>query len=100
VLLTSLVFVRLYKAMRAAETFQRLEEPIRVVASFDGPRIRLHSFEWRERIYKVESINLFHIEKDADKSLYHFAVTSNGNDYDIVFNPTNLTWQLQEAVSL
>ncbi len=86
--------------MEAIETFQRLEEPIRVIASFDGPKIRLHSFEWRERIYQVESVNLFHIEKDAKKSLYHFAVTAAGNDYDIVFNPVNLTWQLQEIANV
>lgn len=80
--------------------FQRLEEPIRVVASFDGPRVRLHSFEWRERIYKVDSVNLFYIEKDAKKSLYHFTVTAAGNDYDIVFNPVNLSWHLGEVVAV
>ncbi|MEX1051829.1 MAG: hypothetical protein WEC83_00360 [Patescibacteria group bacterium] len=84
----------------AVESFEQVQEPIRVVASFDGPKVRLHSFEWRERIYQVETVNLFHIEKDAEKSLYHFAVSSEGNDYDIVFNPTNLAWKLQEIVAV
>jgi hypothetical protein len=86
--------------METVESFKRLGESIRVVASFDGPKIRLHSFEWRERIYQVESVNLFYIEKDAKKSLYHFAVSTGGNDYDIVFNPINLTWFLQEIVTV
>lgn len=81
------------------EPFEQVHEPIRVVASFDGPKVRLHSFEWRGRIYQVESVNLFHIEKDAKKSLYHFAVSSAGNDYDIVFDPISLSWKLQEVVT-
>ncbi|MEX1123935.1 MAG: hypothetical protein WEC81_02070 [Patescibacteria group bacterium] len=83
----------------AVESFEQVQEPIRVVASFDGPKVRLHSFEWRGRIYQVETVNLFHIEKDAKKSLYHFAVSSEGNDYDIVFNPISLAWKLQEVVN-
>jgi len=85
--------------MEVTESFNRLDEPIRVVASFDGPKVRLHSFEWRERIYQVEAVNLFYIERDAKKSLYHFTVTAAGNDYDIVFNPTNLSWKLREVVT-
>ena len=83
-----------------AEPFKQIRELIRVVASFDGSKVRLHSFEWRDRIYKVESVNLFFIEKDAKKSLYHFTVSAAGNDYDIVFNPQNLSWNLQEVVSI
>ena len=82
------------------EPFEKIQEPIRVIASFNGPKVKLHSFEWRNRIYKVDSVNLFHIEKDADRRLYHFNTSSGGNDYDIVFNPANLSWKLQEVIDI
>lgn len=84
----------------AEETKQGVHEPIRVLASFDEQKIRLHFFHWRDRIFKVDSVNLFHIEKDGQRKRYHFAVSAAGADYQIAFNPTNLAWELVDTVAL
>ncbi len=81
------------------ETKEAIGEPVKVIVSFSPGKIRLHFFEWQSRTYRVESMNLFHIAKDADKHLYHFSVSSDGNSYELVFDPTTLTWQLEEVVS-
>lgn len=82
------------------ETVTKVTEPIRVLASFAESSIRIHFFNWRDRIYKVETANLFHIERDGDTKRYHFAVTSAGNDYQIAFNPVTLDWQLEETLAI
>lgn len=82
------------------EAVQKVIEPIRVLASFSEAAIRIHFFNWRDRIYKVESANLFHIERDGATKRYHFAVSSSGNDYQIAFNPITLEWQLEETLTL
>lgn len=97
--LTCSVFVR-YGEFMPRETVQKITQPIRVLASFAENSIRIHFFNWNERIYKVESANLFHIERDGATKRYHFAVTSAGNDYQIAFNPITLDWQLEEVVSV
>lgn len=92
---------------------QEIGERIRVLASFAPHKILIHFFNWRDRNYRVDKANLFHIEKNNNRSLYHFAVTateggnsersrtgSSGNDYQVVFNPTTLEWYLRDVVSL
>lgn len=84
-----------------SEAKQTIREPIKVLASFDRTKIGIHLFFWNGRAYKVRKINLFHIERDSDLKIYHFAVTdSNGNCYQISFNPTSLKWQLEDVINI
>ncbi|HUD20898.1 MAG TPA: hypothetical protein VMQ44_02425 [Candidatus Saccharimonadales bacterium] len=73
---------------------EKIDEEIRVVASFSAPTIRIHFFYWHNRIYKVKSTNMFHIATDENAKTYHFSVTAEGNDYELSFNPINLHWRL------
>ncbi len=82
------------------ETKTQVEEPIKVIASFSPNRFKVHFFNWRERTYRVESMNLFHIERDGEKKMYHFAVTSRGNSYELVYDPVKLDWQLGNIVQV
>jgi len=84
----------------STEAISKITEPIRVLASFSDKTIKVHFFNWRDRIYKVESMNLFHIEKDGDTKRYHFAVSAADNSYQISYDPTTLHWQLEEAMEL
>lgn len=78
---------------------ESIQEPIKVVASFAPNKFKVHFFNWRDRSYQVESMNLFHIEKNGNKRLYHFAVSSQGNSYELVYDPITLDWQLKDIVS-
>lgn len=73
-------------------------ERVRVLASFAPKKIRIHFFSWRERTYKVDSVNLFHIAKDNDRNFYHFAVSAAGNSYLLIFDPVTLEWKLVEVI--
>ena len=76
----------------------KVDEPIRVLASFDNGKINIHFFCYQERIYKVKRLNLFHIKKDENEKTYHFAVSSENNSYAISYNPASLAWRLEEIV--
>ena len=93
------VFVRLNEYM-FSPAIEAINENVRVVASFSMPTIRIHFFNWHDRIYKVESTNLFHIAKDEDTKTYHFSVTAEGNDYELAFNPDTLNWKLIGVTNL
>ncbi|HSX42062.1 MAG TPA: hypothetical protein VLE93_01805 [Candidatus Saccharimonadales bacterium] len=82
----------------AGEAKEKIGETIRVLASFSEAKIRIHFFHWRDQIFKVDSVNLFHIEKDGNKKRYHFAVSAKGSDYQIAFDPVSLEWQLVDSV--
>jgi len=74
-------------------------EKIRVLASFSPENIDIHFFAWKDRTYKVESMNLFHVERDSKKKLYNFAVTAKDNSYQLTFDPATLDWQLINVIS-
>ncbi len=82
-----------------SEVKTRVGESVKVVASFSPNRFKVHFFNWRDRTYQVQSMNLFHIARDGNKKLYHFAVTAAGNSYELVYNPVTLDWQLEGVVS-
>lgn len=81
------------------EAKQKIGETVRVLASFAEQKVQLHFFNWRDQIFKVDSVNLFHIEKNGDKKRYHFAVSARGSDYQIAFDPTTLEWQLINTIT-
>lgn len=82
------------------ETVQEVGERVKVLASFADFKITIHFFTWRGRTYKVDSMNLFHIEKDAQRQIYNFAVSALGNTYQLTFDPTTLEWQLKDVVEV
>ena len=82
----------------AGEISTQVGEPVRVLASFDHGKIDIHFFCYRERIYKVKKLNLFHIKKDENEQIYNFAVSCENNSYAISYNPMTLEWRLEEIV--
>lgn len=81
-----------------SEVKREIGERVKVLASFTPKKIRIHFFAWRDRTYKVSSVNLFHIAKDGDRKFYHFAVSAAGNSYLLVFDPVTLEWKLAEVI--
>lgn len=75
-------------------------ERVKVLASFTNLKITIHFFGWRGRTYKVDSMNLFHIEKDAQRQIYNFAVSALGNSYQLTFDPITLEWQLKNVMEI
>ena len=82
------------------EVKQVIKEPVKVIASFAPKKVAVHYFSWRGKTYRVNSVNLFHIEKDGNKKIYHFAVSAHGNAYQLAFDPVTLEWELKDVVTI
>lgn len=80
-------------------SLEEIGEGVKVLASFNATKLVVHFFSWRGRTYRVESMNLFHVEKDADRQIYNFAVSSGGNTYQLTFDPVSLDWQLRDVLA-
>ena len=44
-------------------------------------------------------MNLFHIERDGNRRMYHFSVSSHGNSYELIYDPVKLEWKLGDIVA-
>jgi len=75
----------------------RLDEPVKVLASFNRQKIRIHFFSWQDRLYQVSRVNMFHVSRDGACREYDFSVYANENSYLISFNPQTLVWRLKEV---
>lgn len=80
-------------------TVTTINQPIYVVVDFSFPIISIRSFTWGGREYEVDGTNMFHIERNQQKSFYHFAVSSGGNSYELVYDPVMLDWRLEAIVN-
>lgn len=72
-----------------------IQEPINVWVFFSGSKIEPRSFFWRERLIKIDQINLVHTSKNGASLFYHFSVSSGGNFYRLRFDTSKLTWMLE-----
>jgi len=79
---------------------ETINEPVKVLASFALPNIKIHSFGWNDRIYKVEATTMFHIAHEYNQRIYHFSVLSQGNSYELAFDPSSLSWLLISVIQV
>ena len=84
---------------QTSPTVEEIGERVKVLASFAPEKLIVHFFSWRGRTYKVDSMNLFHVERDADRQIYNFAVSAGGNTYQLTFDPVSLDWQLKDILA-
>jgi len=77
-----------------------LEEEIRVGVAFDNRKVIPLWFRWKNRYYKVESVNFTWDSDQGTAKLRHYAVTTDGaNTYELCFNAHTLEWTLNTISS-
>ncbi len=76
--------------------YELINEPIQVFAEFTKKGPRPYLFKWKNRDYKIKTLNFVHTSKQGNKTLFHFSVSTDTNMYKITFDPTTLTWTLDE----
>lgn len=74
-----------------------LDEPVKVLASFNRQKIRIHFFSWQDRLYRVNRVNMFHLCQNGGEREYDFSVLAAHNNYLLSFNPRTLCWRIKEA---
>jgi hypothetical protein len=76
--------------------YETIDEPIRVLVSFGQGQIKPLIFEWRDKRYKIDQVNLIHWQKAGNDKLYHFSVSDQANYFKLSFNTRDFNWRLEE----
>jgi hypothetical protein len=80
--------------------YKTIEEPVSVVAVFNGAKVKPLSFRWGTKEYNVRKVNLVHTAREGRDLCYFFSVIDNANYFKLKYNSTTLYWSLQEAYGL
>lgn len=81
------------------KVYEDIVEQIVVVAVFKNGHALPRSFTWHNREYRVEQVNLVHEEKHGGDLIFCFALTADGNSYELSFNSHRLVWTLEKVWS-
>ena len=76
-----------------------IDEAVRVGAAFDSRKIFPIWFRWRNRYYKVKSVNYTWDSTQGDGKLRHYSVTDGVNTYELCFNSRTLEWTLGRVLA-
>jgi hypothetical protein len=72
-------------------------EKVPVMAVFGGScGLKPFKFKWLERIITVTDITYSWVDMKGKSKIYHFSVTDGRVLYELSFNTTSLTWNLEK----
>jgi len=79
-------------------TFEKINEPVEMIAHFDGKGIYPLRFKWRDEVYKINKIvHRWEEEKDHVKTVHFSVRTKNEDLYDLTFEGNTFVWTLTTA---
>jgi len=79
---------------------QKLHENVRVFTDFNGTQVRPVVFVRAGRKYEIERVNLVYRKRVGKRYVWCFAVSDEGNNFVLVYDPESLAWTLEEVSSL
>ena len=74
-----------------------IDEPILVGAIFSSGRITPRFFIWNRRKYRVGKVTYSWRSKIGAVPIFHFAVASCGDIYEISYNSKTSGWRLEKV---
>ncbi len=75
-----------------------LQERIEVLAEFKNAKIYPRQFSWKNKEYKIEKITYHWQERRGQETIVYFSVHTNANLYQISFNNTSFSWQMDKII--
>ncbi|MFA5936016.1 MAG: hypothetical protein WC787_04150 [Patescibacteria group bacterium] len=80
--------------------YEKVSEPIEVLAAFRKDRTEPMVFKWGNRHYQIKRVNLVHTERHGREKIYIFSVSDEANAYRLSFSSESLQWTLEEMAVL
>ena len=74
-----------------------IDEPIKVLASFDKGLVTPHKFSWRKRVIQISNVNMIHRTRDGTVTCYIFSVSNGTAAYKLKFNVATMKWTLEQV---
>lgn len=76
--------------------YEKINEPIEVVAEFGKRSLRPYVFRWQGREYEIKDVNFIHSAPKGKGMLFYFSVSDDTNYFKLCFNSQDLSWKLEE----
>lgn len=77
--------------------YEDIDESIEVATHFKEGKAHPLAFRWQSRLFKVNKINLCHKFRLGNSLIYSYSVsTESGSNFKISFNPSTLSWVLDQ----
>lgn len=80
--------------------YEKVSEPIEVLAAFRKDRAEPMVFKWGNRHYQVKRVHLMHTERHGREKIYIFSVSDDANAYRLSFSSESMKWTLEEMAVL
>jgi hypothetical protein len=80
--------------------YQEVKEPIDVMMAFKSGKPEPLFFNWNNRQYKIDRVNLVHHERRGREKVYVFSVSDRANAFRLKFFTETLKWELEEVAML
>jgi hypothetical protein len=77
--------------------FEKIDEHVEALVFFTRKGMKVHSFQWKNRNYAVERINMAHRVREGSEWLYYYALSSGASTYRLSFSTRTLRWKLLEV---
>lgn len=76
----------------------KIDEPIDVLAKFSTVKNKVVPLyiRWREKLYKIDRVNMVHRQGRGDDKIYYFSVSDNANFFRLAFFTRDLSWRIEE----
>jgi hypothetical protein len=76
--------------------YEKVNQPIEVLAAFRNDRTEPMTFKWGNRYYQVKKVNLVHTEREGRDKIYYFSVSDETTAFRLSFRTETLAWKLEE----
>lgn len=71
--------------------------PVEVAVIFKTNKVLPVKIKWRERLYKIDKINMIHQVNDGRDLIHYFSVSDESTSFKLAFNTRSLIWTLEEV---
>jgi len=88
--------MRLLRFFFPTMLYEKINEPIEVMATFRKEGAEPMTFKWGNTYYQVNKVNLVHTEHDGREKIYYFSVSNDATSYRLSFRSESLKWMLEE----
>lgn len=89
--------IRLFRFLSTPMIYEKINEPIEVLAAFRKEGTEPMTFKWGNRYYSVNKVNLVHTEHNGREKIYYFSVSNDANAYRLSFRTESMRWMLEEV---
>ncbi len=80
--------------------YEKISEPIDVIASFRNQKMEPVVFKWANHHYHIKRVHLIHSERIGREKFLYFSVSDGANAYRLSFSTETLLWRLEDMAQI